>query len=357
MGLFDKNNISTTLAGIGSMVGSLGSSAMNFFASKSSREWQEKEAAKQRQWQGMPSQVARARMAGLNPNLVFGKGSGITNVPAMPAAPNMPEYSNPAEQLPDIAVRQRQTNIEQDVAESTIGKQDAEASFANEQAKKVMIQNQYEAQLLAESLKEAEAKAKKEGHEEEAAAYRARIEELNKNFAEETYDTRKERYDKELQQINETIENLKNERNVQKRIAAAQELQAKSAKIAADAQAYVAKATANNQNAQAEFNRAQAKIAKIEGTIRSKNQAVESFSRLMEMLQDFKAKNYLNQQLEAQTRLIEEQIRLAIKTGDWFEVGQLIESAKDIAITGASIGIAAKGGAFKRYKPVGFPTH
>lgn len=323
--------------------GSIISGVASALTAKANRDWQEQQARIQRQWSGMPEQVARARMAGMNPNLLFGKGSGASSAPALPAAPSMPTFENPASGFTENTLKSNQLQIERDVADSTISKQDEEASLANQQAKKVMIQNEYEGQLLKEALTEAEARAKKEGHEEKASEYRARIAEIDKQFAEDTYDTRIEKFTKELEALTEQIKTYQNERNVQNRLAAASEMQAQAAKMSAAAASMAAKATANNQNAQAELNRANAKIARIEGNIRNRTQAIETLSRITSMVQDFTAKQYLNEASKAQVDLIQQQIKQAIKNNDWYEVNSLVNIAKDIAITGASIGIATKG--------------
>lgn len=324
--------------------GSIISGVASALTAKANRDWQEQQARLQRQWSSMPEQVARARMAGMNPNLVFGKGSGASSAPAMPGAPSMPTFENPTKGFADSAIRSNQLQIEREVADSTISKQDEEASLANQQAKKIMIQNEYEGQLLKEALTEAEARAKKEGHEEKAAEYRARIAEIEKQFAEDTYDNRIEKFTKELEVLTEQIKTYQNDRNVQNRLAAASEMQAQAAKISAAAASMAAKATSNNQNAQAELNRANAKIARIEGNIRSRTEAIETLGRFTSIIQDFTAKQYFNKAAKAQIDLIEEQIKTAIKNNDWYEVNQLLSVAKDIAITGASIAVARKHG-------------
>ena len=331
--------------------GSIISGVASALTAKANRDWQEQQARIQRQWSSLPEQVARARMAGMNPNLVFGKGSGASSAPAMPGAPSMPTFENPAQGFTESTIHSNQLQIERDVAESTISKQDEEASVANQQAKKLMIQNEYEAQLLKESLTEAEARAKKEGHEEKAAEYRARIAELDKQFAEDTYQTRIDKFDKELETLNEQIKTYQNERSYKNRMASASEMQAQAAKMSAAAARMAAKATANNQNAQAELNRANARIAKIEGNIRNRTQAIETFGRLTSIIQDFTAKNYLNDASKAQVDLINQQIKLAIKDNDWYEVNSLVNTAKDIAITGASVGIAKKTGSSSKGVP------
>lgn len=184
MGLFDKANIGSTLGAAGSIGGSIISGVSSMIAAKSNRDWQERQAAIERQWQGMPAQVMRARQAGLNPNLVFGKGTGITNVPSTPSAPNMPQVPDFGASLAELGKSYDDREMNRAAKEAEAIERTSNARNLDEDTHRQAIENLTLKQRLYFTLQEAEARAKEKGEDAKAAEIRKEMEEIKKEILE-----------------------------------------------------------------------------------------------------------------------------------------------------------------------------
>lgn len=184
MGLFDKANIGSTLGAAGSIGGSIISGVSSLIAAKSNRDWQERQAAIERQWQGMPAQVMRARQAGLNPNLVFGKGTGITNVPSTPSAPNMPQVPDFGVSLAEIGKSYDEREMNRPVKEAEAIERTSNARNKDEDTHRQAIENITLNQRLYQTLKALEEEAKAKEQDALAAGYRAEKERIAKEILE-----------------------------------------------------------------------------------------------------------------------------------------------------------------------------
>lgn len=205
MGLFDAKGLSpgvgSVVGGALSAVGSLGSGIFSALSAKSNRDWQERQASIQRQWEGMPAQVMRARQAGLNPNLVFGQGSGVTNAPAVPSAPSLPVMPNIFDSAPVVGAGLEDRQMERPVKDSEAYRNMSESQKASEEAHQTAIENQTLLGRQLAELRRLEEEAKKASEEALAAHWRQLAEQVQKEILDAQAPALKEQPSKQNEKI------------------------------------------------------------------------------------------------------------------------------------------------------------
>lgn len=248
MGLFDKTNIGSTLGAAGALGGSIISGVSSMIAAKSNRDWQERQAAIERQWQGMPAQVMRARQAGLNPNLVFGKGTGITNVPSTPSAPNMSQVPDFGTSLAELGKSYDDREMNRPAKEAEAIERTSNSRNLDEDTHRQAIENITLNQRLYQTLKALEEEAKAKQQDALAAGYRAEKERLAKEILEGQSEELKlqpavqnETSRKQGEMYEKTGNSAVVSANAQQKSAEAAYISALANKIAAEAQDYLAR--------------------------------------------------------------------------------------------------------------------
>lgn len=316
--------------------GSVISGVASALTSKANRDWQEKEATKQRQWQSMPEQVARARMAGMNPNLVFGKGTGASTTPAVPAAPAMPTYPVPFSGLGNLALGKESLEVEKPVKESEEAKNYSEKEL-NETKKlreasekyKVDIDNLTEFAIRSAELTRLQNEATKAGNDAEAAEYAAQREKLSKDLLEEQYPALAVRPQKENEKLEEE---KKTEKARQKNLSdtgKAALSEAASARENARSNRIIALATDKEK-------RATVKRLNVEAKSLAQDVVSKRYQNIFTHRTMLKKVDAINNILEREGIINDvqrETLKKLAKENKWFDFKQFLESA--ISVSGA----------------------
>lgn len=324
-----------------------GGSAISGIASaltaKANRDWQEREAMKQRQWQSMPEQVARARMAGLNPNLVFGKGSGVTNVPSVPSAPAMPTYNPLFSGLGALALGVNQLAVDKSLKETEAKKNITSSELDQATKEKVQsetrfqdILNQFEPKKQLEMLTKLQEDARKAGNEADQAFYEAEIKRIENDIAEATQEERKKTPKLENELTEEKKKTERSQQQFNKAAGAAQTANAKSNRIAAMAQQFAA-------FSQDKVNRKQAAKLRQEAYSIAQDVKAKKFENIktrVTLVRDIE--RFENQLLNEKiiTKEQWEHLRYLQKQNDWYEI---MNFAHTLSLGAIGLGQAAQG--------------